>query len=79
MNNEEEQPKTPYEFERGMEEQGGPLAQVAPQAGWAMTDVGHFVELLKEFIVDTSIPEHIRQEFLYFGMTSKHLLFGNLQ
>ncbi len=79
MNDEENQPETPYAFERGMEEQGGPLAPNQAQAGWAMADVGHFVELLKEFIVDTSIPEHIREEFLYFGMTSKHLLFGNLQ
>ncbi len=77
--NGEEQPETPYQFERGQEEQGGPLAPQAAQAGWAMADVGHFVELLKEFIVDKSIPEHIRQEFLYFGMTSKHLLFANLQ
>jgi len=79
MNGEERLPETSYQFERTQEEQGGPLAQTPTQAGWAMADVGHFVELLKEFIVDKSIPEHIREEFMYFGMTSKHLLFGNFQ
>lgn len=47
--------------------------------GYAMADARQFVQLLNEFITDDSIPEHIREEFMHFGMVSRHLIFANLE
>ena len=41
---------------------------------------GNMVELMKEFINDPNLPIHMQKELkMYFGMVSRHLLFGNLQ
>ena len=76
--NPENQAETPYEFERRQEEQGGPLAPMPMQPGYISADSRQFVQLLNEFITDDSISEHIREEFMHFGMTSRHLVFANL-
>lgn len=55
-----------------------PNEPVQPMPGGIMGDARHFVQLLTEFIEDDAIPEHIREEFMHFGMTSRHLIFSNL-